>query len=244
VRLWVGTSGYSYKEWRGKFYPPRLPGKEMLRFYASRFAAVEINNSFYRLPKETVLQSWSEQVPTDFRFVLKAPRRITHTKRLSDAGAGVEDLFNVAAALGLRQGAILFQLPPNFKKDVERLRTFLSLLPADRHVAFEFRHPSWLVEEVFAMLRARNCALCVADTDESESCEPINTASWGYLRLRRRDYRAADLLHWKERISSQAWDHAYVFFKHEDEATGPKFANKFLQIGGDVPHNRLVSMKG
>lgn len=244
MRLWVGTSGYSYKEWRGKFYPPRLPAKEMLRFYASRFAAVEINNSFYRLPKETVLQSWSGQVPADFRFVLKAPRRITHTKRLKDAGAGVEDLFSVAAALGSRQGAILFQLPPNFKKDVERLRTFLSLLPADRHVAFEFRHPSWLVEEVFAMLRARNCALCVADTDESESCELINTASWGYLRLRRRDYRAADLLHWKERISSQAWDHAYVFFKHEDEANGPKFANKFLQIGGDVPHNRLVSMKG
>ena len=132
MRLWVGTSGYSYKEWRGKFYPPRLPAKEMLRFYASRFAAVEINNSFYRLPKETVLQSWSGQVPADFRFVLKAPRRITHTKRLKDAGAGVEDLFSIAAALGLRQGAILFQLPPNFKKDVERLRTFLSLLPADR----------------------------------------------------------------------------------------------------------------
>ena len=244
MRLWVGTSGFGYKEWRGKFYPERCPAKEMLRFYAARFAAVEINNSFYRLPKETLLQSWAEQVPADFRFVLKAPRRITHTKRLNDAGAEAEDLFSVAKALGSHQGAILFQLPPNLKKDFERLRTFLSLLPADRHVAFEFRHPSWLDEEVFALLRARNCALCVADTDESESCELINTASWGYLRLRRRHYRGADLLQWKDRICSQGWDHAYVFFKHEDEATGPKFANKFLQIGGVVRPNRLVSIEG
>jgi uncharacterized protein YecE (DUF72 family) len=244
VRLWVGTSGFGYKEWRGKFYPERFPAKEMLRFYASRFAAVEINNSFYRLPQETVLQSWAEQVPADFRFVLKAPRRITHTKRLKDAGAEVEDLFSVATALGPSQGAVLFQLPPNSKKDLERLRTFLSLLPADRHVGFEFRHPSWLDEEVFALLRAHNCALCVADTDESESYELINTASWGYLRLRRRHYSTTDLLHWQKRICSQAWDHAYVFFKHEDEATGPKFANEFLQIGGVVPRDFPVSMKG
>ena len=229
MRLWVGTSGFGYKEWRGKFYPERFPAKEMLRFYASRFAAVEINNSFYRLPKETVLQSWAEHVPAGFRFVLKAPRKITHTKRLKDAGAEVEDLFSVATALGSSQGAVLFQLPPNFKKDVERLQTFLSLLPADRQVAFEFRHPSWLDEEIFALLRGRNCALCVADTDESEGCDPISTASWGYLRLRRLKYSRADLLHWNERICSQAWDHAYVFFKHEDEATGPKFAAEFLK---------------
>jgi uncharacterized protein YecE (DUF72 family) len=164
-----------------------------------------------------------------FRFVLKAPRRITHTKRLKDAGAEVEDLFSVATALGSSQGAVLFQLPPNFEKDVERLRTFLSLLPADRHVAFEFRHLSWLDEEIFALLRGRNCALCVADTDDGEGCDLINTASWGYLRLRRREYTVADLLHWKERICSQPWDHAYVFFKHEDEATGPKFAAEFLK---------------
>jgi uncharacterized protein YecE (DUF72 family) len=229
VRLWVGTSGFGYKEWRGKFYPERFPAKEMLRFYASRFAAVEINNSFYRLPKETVLQSWAEQVPAEFRFVLKAPRRITHTKRLKDAGAEVENLFSVATALGSSQGAVLFQLPPNFKKDVERLQTFLSLVPANRQVAFEFRHPSWLDEEIFALLRGRNCALCVADTDESEGCDLISTASWGYLRLRRLKYSRADLLHWKERIYSQPWDHAYVFFKHEDEATGPKFAAEFLK---------------
>jgi uncharacterized protein YecE (DUF72 family) len=229
VRLWVGTSGFGYKEWRGKFYPERFPAKEMLRFYASRFAAVEINNSFYRLPKENVLQSWAEHVPAGFRFVLKAPRKITHIKRLKDTGAEVEDLFSLAMALGSSQGPFLFQLPPNFKKDIERLKAFLSLLPADRQVAFEFRHPSWLYEEIFALLRARNCALCVADTDDGEGCDLINTASWGYLRLRRREYTVADLLHWKERICSQPWDHAYVFFKHEDEATGSKFAAEFLK---------------
>ena len=229
MRLWVGTSGFGYKEWRGKFYPERFPAKEMLGFYASRFAAVEINNSFYRLPKETVLRSWAEQVPAEFRFVLKAPRKITHTKRLKDAGAEVEDLFSVATALGSSQGAVLFQLPPNFKRDVERLQTFLSLLPADRQVAFEFRHPSWLDEAIFALLRGRNCALCVADIDDGEGCDPINTASWGYLRLRRREYTVADLVHWKERICAQPWEHAYVFFKHEDEATGPKFAAEFLK---------------
>ena len=229
MRLWVGTSGFGYKEWRGKFYPHRFPAKEMLRFYASRFPAVEINNSFYRLPKETVLRSWVEQVPAEFRFVLKAPRRITHTKRLIDAGAEVEDLFTLATALGSNQGAVLFQLPPNLKKDIERLLIFLSGLPADRQVAFEFRHASWLDEDVFASLRTRNCALCVADTDDGKTCDLITTANWGYLRLRRREYSGADLLHWKERICSQTWDHAYVFFKHEDEATGPKFAAEFLR---------------
>jgi len=229
VRLWVGTSGFGYKEWRGKFYPQRFPAKEMLGFYASRFAAVEINNSFYRLPKETVLRSWAEQVPAEFRFVLKAPRRITHTKRLKDAGVEVDDLYSVTQALGSSRGAFLFQLPPNFKKDLDRLRAVLALVPADQHVAFEFRHPSWMDEEVFASLRTRNSALCVTDTDEGDDCDLISTASWGYLRLRRREYTGADLLRWKKRICSQAWDHAYVFFKHEDEATGPKFAAAFLE---------------
>lgn len=228
MKLWVGTSGYSYKEWLGKFYPERLPAKQMLRFYASRFAAVEINNTFYRLPKETVLQSWTAQVPREFRFVLKAPRRITHIKRLRDSAAEVEYLFRVATALGSREGAVLFQLPPNLKKDIKRLQVFVSMLPEARNVAFEFRHHSWLDEEVFGCLRMRNCALCVADTDESESCDLISTATWGYLRLRRREYSRADLLQWKERIRARAWDQAYVFFKHEDEATGPKFATAFI----------------
>jgi uncharacterized protein YecE (DUF72 family) len=226
----VGTSGYSYKAWLGKFYPERLAAKEMLSFYASRLPSVEINNTFYRLPKESVLQSWAEQVPDGFRFVLKAPQRITHIKRLKDAEAEVEYLFRVAMVLGAKIGAILFQLPPHLRKDAERLRYFLSLLPGDRAVAFEFRHPSWFDDEVFACLRDHNRALCMAETDEEASSNLISTATWGYLRLRRSDYSGADLLSWKQRILSQRWDHAYVFFKHEDEGIGPKLAGDFLEL--------------
>ena len=228
MKLWVGTSGYSYKEWLGRFYPERLSAKEMLRFYASRFPAVEINNTFYRLPKESVLLSWAEQVPPEFRFVLKAPQRITHVRRLKDAGAEVEYLFRVATVLGIRAGAVLFQLPPYLKKDIERLQTFLSFLPKDQNVAFEFRHPSWFDEEIFACLRASNCALCMADTDANETRDLTATATWGYVRLRQSEYSSADLLQWKERVLSESWDHAYVFFKHEDEAMGPRLAAQFL----------------
>lgn len=232
MKLSVGTSGYSYKEWLGYFYPERLPAKEMLRFYASRLPAVEINNTFYRLPKESILASWGEQVPIEFRFVLKAAQTITHVKRLKDAGAEVEYLFRVAAALGPKLGAFLVQLPPNLRKDLGRLHNFLSLIPANGSVAFEFRHSSWFDEEVFACLRARNCALCMADTDESESPNLTSTATWGYVRLRRSSYNQADLLQWKERIISQPWEHAYVFFKHEDQGIGPKLAAEFLALVG------------
>ena len=232
MKIWVGTSGYSYKAWLGNFYPERLAAKEMLRFYASQLPAVEINNTFYRLPKETVLQSWAQQVPPEFRFVLKAPQRITHVKRLKDAAAEVEYLFRVATVLGPTAGPILFQLPPHLRKDMERLNNFLSLLPMDRAVAFEFRHPSWFDEEAFASLRQHNCALCAAEMDESSNVDLVGTATWGYLRLRRSEYSRADLLSWKERILAQQWDQAYVFFKHEDEGIGPKLAAEFIEITG------------
>jgi uncharacterized protein YecE (DUF72 family) len=232
VKLWVGTSGYSYKAWLGNFYPERLASKEMLRFYASRLPAVEINNTFYRLPKESVLLSWAEQAPAEFRFVLKAPQKITHVKRLKEAEAEVEYLFRVGKALGSNAGAVLFQLPPHLRKDIERLKKFLSLLPDDGAVAFEFRHPSWFDDEVFACLRARNCALCAAETDENDGSSLIATATWGYVRLRRSEYSRADLLQWKEKIFSQQWDHAYIFFKHEDEGIGPKLAAEFLDLVG------------
>jgi uncharacterized protein YecE (DUF72 family) len=232
VKLWVGTSGYSYKAWLGNFYPERLAPKEMLRFYASRLPAVEINNTFYRLPKESVLLSWAEQAPAEFRFVLKAPQKITHVKRLKEAEAEVEYLFRVGKALGSNAGAVLFQLPPHLRKDIERLKKFLSLLPDDGAVAFEFRHPSWFDDEVFACLRARNCALCAAETDENDGSSLIATATWGYVRLRRSEYSRADLLQWKEKIFSQQWDHAYIFFKHEDEGIGPKLAAEFLDLVG------------
>jgi uncharacterized protein YecE (DUF72 family) len=230
VKLWVGTSGYSYKAWVGNFYPERLASREMLRFYASRLPAVEINNTFYRLPKETVLQSWAEQVPAEFRFVLKAPQKITHMKRLNDAGAEVEYLFRVGTALGSTAGAILFQLPPYLRKNLETLQNFLSILPRDWPVAFEFRHSSWFDDDVLACLREQNCALCLAETDEGESADLPATATWGYIRLRRSQYSHADLLRWKERILSQQWDDAYIFFKHEDEGIGPKLAAEFLEL--------------
>jgi uncharacterized protein YecE (DUF72 family) len=234
VKLWVGTSGYSYKAWLGSFYPERLAAKEMLRFYASRLPAVEINNTFYRLPKESVLQNWAEQVPPTFRFVLKAPQKITHVKRLKDADAEVEYLFRAEKSLGLSRGAVLFQLPPSLRKNLQVLKSFLSILPPEQPVAFEFRHASWSDEEVFACLRERNCALCLAEMEDSENYDLVPTANWGYLRLRRSDYTSTDLLNWKQRILSQPWDHAYVFFKHEDEGIGPKLAAQFLDLDQDT----------
>ena len=231
MKLWVGTSGYSYKAWLGSFYPERLPAKEMLRFYASRLPAVEINNTFYRLPKESVLQNWAEQVSPEFRFVLKAPQKITHVKRLKEADEEVKYLFGAENSLGRNKGAVLFQLPPSLRKNLLTLQSFLSILPTDRPIAFEFRHPSWFDEEVFACLRERNCALCLAEMDDSENYDLVPTATWGYLRLRRSDYTPTDLRNWKQRILSQPWDHAYVFFKHEDEGIGPKLAAQFLELG-------------
>jgi uncharacterized protein YecE (DUF72 family) len=230
VKFWVGTSGYSYKPWLGNFYPEGLAASAMLRFYGSRLPAVEINNTFYRMPKEDVLQSWAQQVPAEFRFVLKAPRRITHLKKLKDAESEVEYFFRVSTALGATAGAVLFQLPPFLRKNMETLENFLSILPEDRPVAFEFRHLSWLDESVFARLRERNCALCVADMDDSNGSMPPATANWGYVRLRRSEYSHADLVNWKERIDAQEWGHAYVFFKHEDQGIGPKLASEFLAL--------------
>jgi uncharacterized protein YecE (DUF72 family) len=232
MKLWVGTSGYSYKAWLGSFYPERLAAKEMLQFYASRLPAVEINNTFYRLPKENVLQSWAEKVPAEFRFVLKAPQRITHQKRLKDAAREVGDLFRVETALGAHTGAVLFQLPPYLRKNLQTLKDFLSILPADRAVGFEFRHASWFDDEIYNCLRDHNCALCMAEMDETEGFDLISTSTWGYVRLRRSDYSSADLLNWKKRILAQQWDHAYVFFKHEDEGIGPKLAGEFLELAG------------
>jgi uncharacterized protein YecE (DUF72 family) len=234
MKLWVGTSGYSYKAWCGSFYPERLAAKEMLRFYASRLPAVEINNTFYRVPNETVVQSWAAQVSRDFRFVLKAPQKITHVKRLRDVSAEVEYFFRVGKALGSASGACLVQLPPRLQKDIERLKAFLALVPQGSAVAFEFRHPSWFDDEVLTCLRTHNCPLVISETDESHIPNVKPTATWGYLRLRRSDYDSSDLARWKQRVLSQDWDHAYVFFKHEDEGIGPKLAADFLKLNVPV----------
>ncbi len=220
MQILVGTSGYAYKEWRGSFYPEKMKEREMLRYYAERFSAVEINNTFYRLPGREMLLRWADEVPAGFVFVLKASQRITHRQRLSaESKETVDYLFDVASALGGRLGPVLFQTPPFFKKDADRLRGFLGLLPPDHPVAFEFRHESWRDEAVHEILHSRNAALVCADTEGSgeAGASIVPTADWGYLRLRRCDYDDAGLAGWAERIRAQPWRKAFVFFKHEDD---------------------------
>jgi len=227
----AGTSGFSYKEWKGDFYPEDLAASDMLSYYASRLPAVEINNTFYRMPKAGVLESWAEQTPESFRFVLKASRRITHFKRLDDVDEDVRYFLETAGTLGARLGAVLFQLPPNFKADLDRLAAFLDLLGAPERTAFEFRHPSWSAEGVAGLLTERGAALVTADTDE-EAGEITRTGSLGYLRLRRTEYAAEQLTDWGTRVQAAGWTDAYVFFKHEDEAAGPRMAEEFMQLVG------------
>ena len=231
MQFFVGTSGYSYKEWKGSFYPAKLPQKEMLSYYAERFSTVEINNSFYRMPSESVLESWAAQTPGGFRFVLKAPQTITHRKRLKDAEEQTHQFLRAAATLKDRRGPLLFQLPPNLKKDLPRLEAFLGLIKDA--AAFEFRHGSWFDDDVFGCLRAHSCALCIADADDSPGAELISTAPWGYVRLRRENYGDEQLRDWIKRLRSQGWSEANVFFKHEDAGTGPKFAARFIELAGE-----------
>ena len=230
MKLYVGTSGYSYKEWKGNFYPEDLPAKEMLSYYSRQLPAVEINNTFYRMPQPSMIENWKEQVPADFRFSIKATQRITHIKRLKNAADETNYLLESARLMEQRLGVVLFQLPPNMKKDAERLTDFLTMLPDDLHAAFEFRHETWFDDEVLGWLRQKNCALVVSDTDERPLTEILATANWGYLRLRRTSYNETDLTEWMKRVQTQTWTDAFVFFKHEDEGTGPKLAAQFLKL--------------
>ncbi len=227
MNLQVGTSGFSYKEWKGTFYPEDLLAKEMLSYYGSRLPAVEINNTFYRLPQRSMLENWKEQVPAHFRFSLKASQRITHFKRLKDVENETKYLLETASALEDRLGVVLFQLPPNMKKDLPRLETFLECLPAVTRAAFEFRHQTWLEDDVLELLKSKNHALCISDTDDLPVTHIDRTADWGYLRLRRVEYSEAALQEWLERVRQQNWSEAFVFFKHEDEGKGPRFAVEF-----------------
>jgi len=234
MRLRVGTSGYSYKEWRGAFYPEKMKDAEMLPFYASRFDAVEINNTFYRMPAAALLERWAEQVPAGFSFALKAPQRITHMKRLADVASEVTYFIGVASSLGPKLGPVLYQLPPTLKKDLGRLRGFLESLPSRPRPAFEFRHESWKGEDTETILAEGGAALCIADTDEAPLDEFPATAPWGYLRLRRVAYTDDELRRWLDRIRAKAWEDAHVFFKHEDEAKGPLFAERLRALAGGV----------
>jgi len=230
MRIIAGTSGWQYKEWKGSFYPESISTDAMLDYYAGRFGAVEVNNTFYRMPKESVLKAWAEGVPDGFTFVLKASQRITHHARLKEAAfEPLEYLLRAAESLGDHLGPLLFQLPPNLKKDLERFSVFLDRIPPGTKAAFEFRHPSWIEDDVLAELRDHDLALCIASTGEETT--PLHaTAGYGYLRLRKEAYEGEELEKWASWIREQAWSDAYVFFKHEDEGTGPKLAARFMEI--------------
>lgn len=226
---YVGTSGFAFKEWKGTFYPAGLPDDDMLAFYAGRFAAVEVNNTFYRMPRESVLAGWTARVPATFRFCLKASQKITHVRRLAGAGDELGYFLRTASVLGERLGPTLFQLPPNLKRDLSRLEAFLALLPRRWRATIEFRHPSWFDEEVFALLRQRGVALCLADTDDLTT-PWVATADWGYLRLHRSAYPAEALAAWAGRTREQGWTESFTFFKHDEDKAGPAAAAAFAAL--------------
>ncbi|HEY2807814.1 MAG TPA: DUF72 domain-containing protein [Steroidobacteraceae bacterium] len=230
MKFWVGTSGYNYPEWRGSFYPQKLSAAKMLPYYAERFATVEINYTFYRTPNTKILSGWDAETPPGFRLTLKAPKRITHIARLANCAELLQYFLKTAATLGPKLGAILFQLPPYFRKDLAVLDGFLGHLPAGTCAAFEFRHASWMDAEVFARLRARNLALCVADSEKFST--PLElTADYGYFRLRDEGYTPADLSRWAGLIRQQAahCGDVFVYFKHEEAGKGPQFARILLE---------------
>ena len=233
MTLRAGTSGYAFKEWRGAFYPPELPDAEWLGYYATRFPTVEINNTFYRMPKESVLREWSARVPDGFTFSIKASQRITHHARLkAECADALDFLLRNTAVLGPRLGPILFQLPPNLKQDLDRLKGFLGLLPDGRRYAIEFRHESWFDDGVFGALRDRDVAFCVAEQDDF-TCPIQATASWGYLRLHRLDYDEPALGTWAKCVAAQTWSESYVYFKHDEGiGSGPPAVDAFIKACG------------
>ena len=237
LRLLTGTSGFAFPEWKGVFYPKELKSDGFLPYYATRFPTVEINNTFYRLPKESVLQHWAEQVPEGFSFAIKASQRITHFARLKpESLETVEYLVRATAVMGDRLGPILFQLPPNMKRDVERLRAFLGKLPEGRRYAMEFRHASWFEDDAaFDALSEEGVGLVVIDQEDFAS--PVRcTAAWSYLRLHRMDYSAADLARWAQQVNELGCREAYVFFKHDhvpdSEGSGPLAVDAFNRAWG------------
>ncbi len=231
--FWIGTSGYNYLEWRGSFYPATMPPAKMLPYYAARFPTVEINYTFYRLPTEVMLRGWAAATPPTFRLTLKAPRRITHDAKLQNCRPLVETFLATASTLHEKLGALLFQLPPTFKVALPVLDEFLSWLPDGTRAAFEFRHASWLVPEVFEHLKRHNAALCVAES-EKMATPVVTTADFAYFRLRDEGYSAADLQRWAKRLREQqaACGDIFVYFKHEEAGKGPEFAREMMRLLG------------
>jgi uncharacterized protein YecE (DUF72 family) len=231
VKLVAGTSGWSYAPWKGSFYPAKLPTAQMLRYYASRLPTVELNNTFYRMPGEDQIRRWAEETPPEFSFAAKAPRRITHERKLEDVDDSLERAAKSLAAFGERLGPMLVQLPPFLKKDAGRLRAFLDAagrLAPNLRLAFEFRHASWFDDEIYAALGDAKAALCIAEGDALET-PLVATTAWGYLRLRREHYDDAAIDAWTDRIATQRWTTVHVFFKHEDAGVGPRLAAGMLE---------------
>jgi uncharacterized protein YecE (DUF72 family) len=229
--IWVGTSGYNYPEWRGTFYPEKLAAAKMLPYYAERFPTVEINYTFYRAPNEQILEGWSGATPERFKLTLKAPKRITHDARLRDCADRVRQFLETASVLGAKLGALLFQLPPNLKKDIALLDAFLDTFPPRVCAAFEFRHASWLDDEVYGRLRARNLALCVADSEKLQTPAEI-TADYAYFRLRDEGYTPDDIARWADVIRAKTSEcrDVFVYFKHEESGKGPEFARMLMEL--------------
>ena len=226
MRIHVGTSGYSFPEWKGSFYPKSLPAAEMLPYYAARFPTVEINNTFYRLPKESVVVDWAAAVPDTFTFSIKASQRITHHARLKDTEELMTYLLRVCTALGDKRGPTLFQLPPNMKLDSARLAAFLPLIPKRWKAAIEFRHASWFSDDVYALLRQHEVALVTAESEDTEAVVAV-TAPYGYLRLHKPAYAPAELDTWAATIKAQSWEEAWIYFKHDNDTAGPELAAAF-----------------
>ena len=231
VKIHIGTSGFAYKEWKGKFYPQKLPQRLFLAHYAESFDCVEINSTFYRMPKESVLLQWVQQVPDGFRFVLKMSNRITHRKVFDEEPDSTAYFIRTSSVLGGKLGPTLVQLPPYSQKDLARLRKFLDQFPPRWRVAMEFRHQSWFVAEVFEFLKERGVCLVHVDAEESKvDTKLVPTAAWGYLRLRGQDYSRDELKAWVGAVEAQGWEDAFVFFKHEDEALGPAMGQQFMEL--------------
>ena len=245
MKLLAGTSGYAFKEWKGAFYPEGVAEDGWLGYYASKFPTVEINNTYYRLPREHVLREWAAQVPAQFTFSIKASQRITHFARLKPESADAVDfLLRNTAVLGSRMGPILFQLPPNLQKDLDRLREFIGRLPGHRRFAIEFRHESWFDDDVIDTLRDHDVALCVAEQEDFR-CPVRATASWGYLRLHRLDYDAFALGEWASCVAGQGWSEAYVYFKHDEGVgSGPPAVDAFVEAYKEaapvIPRNEVT----
>jgi uncharacterized protein YecE (DUF72 family) len=236
-RLLVGTSGYNFPEWRGSFYPPKLASAKWLEYYAQQLGTVEINYTFYRMPNEKTITGWNAATPESFTFVLKAPQRITHIARLRNIDEPLRNFLDVIRKLNAKLGAVLFQLPPNFKKDLARVGDLLTQFPTDVRAACEFRHASWWSDDVYDLLRSTNTALCIADTEEGTT-PLVATADFGYIRLRDEGYDEAGLRDWMTKVQAlgSAWTDAFVFFKHEEQGMGPKLAREFLALAPGIAH--------